>query len=868
MTIWNQIRTIAHWHNDTTPEGAGTAVYNAAGESWDLEAGKSHYFTERGGWVDGYRPKSMRISFTGGSTIQLYVIRKPSGQVVSNKRILSGQKVSLATLTSDLSYMILYTISDETPTITNIAFSDEEYTEPSLEQETWSDINWSGYDWQLHRFADGESDEAVYSMLMEVSDGTPHFIVNTGFDYDYGFPSVYYKYGIKYENGQWTYISKNESDSTFSSSEYDKFIRTDIGYAFEGMVLLNNGVVNAYYDRDGALISGVDIYQNYNIEGPPVNLDQSSVGHDYGWAEWSHHIFEDVSIPYSCITHTAMGKIIVGEVVVYDDGTSQIWYANHYWNDPFTVNWNDNSCMILEDTDPDNAFRWINMISGTDDVIHLLYVHKEGSTYSIKHIKNEVGTWSSPVTLVSKVNINLVIYPGQLAIDSENNLLFMHMAYRDLYTYNGSSWSSERLGITTSLGSPYNDIVLDNRDNLHMLAYSYADSALKRITNENGRWEEKVIASDYSDVTFSSVKFKYDSDNDRFYIGMKGVAEGDVGFIYYGLPTPQIDSTSSASSESQSSSSSADSKSSLSSESSSESSSSRSSESESSSSFSSSADSKSSSSSSESESSLSSSSSADSKSSSSESSSSHSSPSEFSCSTFGGNFATGQTYSATKEDYGGTANYAFETGGVWWVGSPDYGNDWVQIDLDYPKAASLVELYSSNSALTATGFDLYASTTGNFTGEEHLILSESGISFPSPDYMVSFETYLDQQFSSYRFVITDGPQLNMRVVLIKMYECYDVISSSSSESSVSQSSSSDSSSSSIDSKSSSSISSSSYSPISKSSSSLSSSSESSNSFDLVGLYELCENFNVSSSSSSRSESSISGPPDFIDPIEE
>jgi hypothetical protein len=390
--------------------------------------------------------------------------------------------------------------------------------------------------------------------------------------------------------------------------------------------------------------------------------------------------------------------------------------------------------------------------------------------------------------------------------------------------------------------------VIDKRDNFHFIVGSF-DYDIARVTNESGSWETKEIISD---VPFTGnllyTNFKYDAGLDRLYFGFASTAQDDVGFVYFDLTPPTYAPSVSESSVSESSSSSADSKSSESSESSESSSSSDSSESESSSSQS--KDSKSSESTSPSSSLSESSSSADSKSSSSESSSSESSPSAFSCSAYGGNFATGQTYSASDES-GGDAEYAFNVGGYWGIFGEVSYPAWVQIDLDYPKAASLIEIYSVNSALQATNIDVYASNTGNFTGEEHLILSETGITYPSPDYMASFETYIDQRYSSYRFVVPSGPPThNMRIVLIRMYECYDVVSSSSSESSSSKSSSSSNASPSSESSDSSSS--------SLSISSLSLDSQSSESFDLVGLYQLCENFNVSSSGSSYSESSLSG----------
>lgn len=855
MTIWNQIRTISHWHNDDTPEGAGTATYNAASESWTLEAGKPHYLIERGGWVDGYRPKQMKVSFTGGTVPLLYVYRKVGaevGSVVSNKPIQSGQQVSLDGLTTDLMEIIIYSLGDETPTITNIAFSEEIYTEPSLEQETWSNVNWSEYDWQLHEDAVGESDEEVQSVLMEVTDGVPYFIVSTGFDFDYGFPSVYYNYGIKYENSQWTYISKNESAETFGGSGYDKYIETDLGYAFEGMDLLDNGIVNAYYSRD----AGMDAYQDYNVEGPPVDLDQSTVGYDYGWVEWLHHVSGDTTVPYSCITHTNMEKIIVGEVIKYDSGTHQIWYTNHYWNDPFTANYSNSACMLLEDTDASNEFRSIGMVGDSENTLHLLYVHKEGSTQSVKHIKNTDGTWGSPVTLFS-YDRNLAFYQGQLVIDSQDNLHFFHLNgltprnIVDHWIYDGNGWSSERLPITSSPTSFCYDVVIDKRDNFHIIVLS-ENYVIDRITNESGSWERKEVISDCPSHTVSTYgSLKYDSDQDRLYYGLADITtQKDVGFIYLDLTVPTYTpSTSSTSSESESSSSSADSKSSLSSESSSESSSSRSISS-------SSADSKSSYSSSSSESSSSDSSSSSSIDSKSSSSSSHSSESWGDpCVALSSSFASYDakntttsepTYNSDEDSYfgmggSGIGNSAFNYSAADWIwyeasGLDFDGSQFVEVVLAEAKTAVAMRITGPDSQYTKgmTDFDIWASNTGAFAGEEDMIIMVRGLTYSSPDQQFSYNLKNSTAYKYYRVIpwrTQDTNNQYCRFEMIELFECYD--DSSSSESSESSES-------------------------SMSLSSTSIASESSESFGFVGLYELCENFNVSSSSSSHSESSISG----------
>jgi hypothetical protein len=135
---------------------------------------------------------------------------------------------------------------------------------------------------------------------MDVASGVPYFVVTTGYDYAYGFPSVYANYGIKYENGQWTYISKNESTVNSYGEDWDKYIG---GYPADGMVVMNNGVANMYYAETGEIY----VYQNYNMEGPPIGLDQTKVGYDRGWAVWGN---SSVGAIYSSIMHTNMGNHI------------------------------------------------------------------------------------------------------------------------------------------------------------------------------------------------------------------------------------------------------------------------------------------------------------------------------------------------------------------------------------------------------------------------------------------------------------------------------------------------------------------------------------------------------------------------------
>jgi hypothetical protein len=341
MTTWNQIRTNKHWYNDTSDPngegGVGTAVYNVANESWALEAGMTHKFIERNGWVDGYRPKQIRISFINGSAVRVGVYLKGGGIAFTNSLLANSEPANLeliGELTDDIWRILIESYKDETPTVTNIAFSEEAYITPTTEQETWSNVNWSGENWGLHLFSQGETDEKVWSVLMDVASGVPYFVVTTGYDYAYGFPSVYANYGVKYKNGLWDCISKNEIAAKFYGENWDKFISTSRGFPANGMTVMNNGVVNVYYSDVGET-SYLDVYQNYNVEGPPINPDTTSDGLEYGWINWRNYS-DTRQGTYSSIMHTNMGKIIIPFTA---DSKSQIWYMQHYWNDPFTGNW-------------------------------------------------------------------------------------------------------------------------------------------------------------------------------------------------------------------------------------------------------------------------------------------------------------------------------------------------------------------------------------------------------------------------------------------------------------------------------------------------------------------------------------------------
>jgi len=167
-----------------------------------------------------------------------------------------------------------------------------------------------------------------------------------------------------------------------------------------------------------------------------------------------------------------------------------------------------------------------------------------------------------------------------------------------------------------------------------------------------------------------------------------------------------------------------------------------------------------------------------------------------------------------------------------------FGSKWVEAVLSVPKAAIRLRITGPDSQYTKgmTDFDIVASNTGDFTGEEVVLIRVRGITYSAPDQQFSYNIKNSTEYLYYRVVPwkTQDPSLTWqycRFEMIELFECYD--DSSSSESSGSSDSS-----------------------MSMSSTSLDSSS--SESLTFLGLYELCVNTNLSSSSSSWSESSISG----------
>jgi hypothetical protein len=135
-----------------------------------------------------------------------------------------------------------------------------------------------------------------------------------------------------------------------------------------------------------------------------------------------------------------------------------------------------------------------------------------------------------------------------------------------------------------------------------------------------------------------------------------------------------------------------------------------------------------------------------------------------------------------------------------------------------------------------TDFDLIASNTGSFSGEEVVLKRVRGLTITGNDQEFSYDLKNDTAYKYYRIIPRGtnddgaGSYTYCRYNRVELYECYDD-SSSSSESSSSDSS--------------------------ISLSSFSQASVSSQSADFIGLYKLCVNTNVSSSSSSSSESSYS-----------
>jgi hypothetical protein len=264
---------------------------------------------------------------------------------------------------------------------------------------------------------------------------------------------------------------------------------------------------------------------------------------------------------------------------------------------------------------------------------------------------------------------------------------------------------------------------------------------------------------------------------------------------------------------------------------------------------SSSQDSKSSSSESISESS--SSSSADSKSS---SSSSHSSQSwDDPCVALSGSFVSyeGKNTNTTWPKYDSDPDANFGAGGeygslafnditdnVWYESAPmQFGSKWVEAEIETARVAVAIRITGPDSQYDKgmTDFDIVASNTGDYTGEEVVLIRVRGITWSAPDQQFSYNLKNSTAYKFYR-VIPWGQDTTptwqyCRFELMEILECYD--DSSSSESSNSSES-------------------------SMSISSTSVASESSESLDLVALYELCRNTNISSSSSSRSESSLSG----------
>jgi len=840
MTAWIKKITDSSWSGDPPDGSYGTPVYSPASQSWALDLGEKNYFTERGGWVDGYRPKQVKINFTGGYGVSLYIYRKWwngyqwTGIVLSGSGtvVKSGEPFELIGLTSDILAIMVWPLTDESITLTSIAFSEDNYVEPeAIPQDTWSDINWAGMS-----FESEEEARDINNIDMDVANGSPYFMVTSIEEVN---PETYTTFGIKYQNSLWQAISENETDeANYMGSHFVEVLTSS--YPTIRMTTDERGITNFIYRRSG-VYGGIEGRQDFNIDGPPVRGDQTPAQKDYGWAEYSEIESGVTHATFFSITSSPMGGVIIAYTA---NNKSQIKYFRRYWNDPFTSNYTPVGCLLLEDTNPSNEFRDVAVKVDDNDYIHILYRHDEGSTKYLRAIVNKTGTWSSPETLASFAS-NFSINNHQVVVDSLNrvHLFFANTAISprgaiDHYVYSGSSWSkTERIGLSVEYTINSLEAVVDSRDKFHILVNN--GSTPVRITNEDGYWRAKSIVSNEAVSTNNSLR--YDSYSNKLYCGFHDGSD-DVGFITYEPQVSDYSSESSQSSSSDSSSSSADSKSSESSESSSESVSSGSSSSES-------KDSKSSTGSS----SDSSSSSADSKSS---SSSSHSSQSwDDPCVSVSGNIAaysekTGDTTWPKYDDFGYSDTkgglFAFNFSGTgaydyWWLTPQLDGNEWVEVELEntkVPVKITLVGPYNSyNLDYAMTSWDLRGSNTGDFSGEEAVLLRVRGDSFSAGDETHTWNLKNDSSYKYLRIVPlrTQASQTYCRFNICQIHECYDDSSSSLSSESPSISSSSE----------------------STSDSSQSQSSQSSESLALVGLYDLCRNTNISSSSSSVSESSYS-----------
>jgi hypothetical protein len=892
MTDWNQIRTDKHWGSYDNPN-YGDLTYDSGNEHWTPDAGEQAMLRERGDWAAGYRPKQVRINFTGGTCIGINIYKKTNGGFTPTGVgiIRSGEPVEVIEYDGDIWGIGFRARSDESVVITNIAFSEDVYTGEAYAGSLAEEEEWSSFIWNDYIIPTGQYDYKPLIRQIAVYRGDPHFLITNYVNADL-------MYGLKYSNGSWQRISDNSVDSDDidnPSSFIDNYtIYYDYSLSQLGLMVDERGISYVLQYIKDSLTHRVRAYTDFNVESDIVR-SSSGGSFDYGWAEIQEGLVtsnddgDDYLLPdlgswpdegqvakhgeYPSMAIDNNGRLFI-VYTGYD--RTQLRYMAHYWNDPLTGNYLGSvypavqCCLIIEDTtDANHRFSHSIVAVDSNNVIHIIYVHQEGvGVYNFKHVKNEDGVWNSPATITTESDYtNRFLADGQLLVDSNDDLHYFHLDYSfptyllRHYKYSGGSWSLfETINISAKYSVSYNPIrkiIIDKRDKFHVFykgTPSGGGYTVIRLTNESGNWKQKkvVIAQLPSnwgppngDISYTAA---YDYDSDTIFLAGLNINNDEFGFTSFTLSEALEESVSSNSSLSESESSSADSKSSFSSESSSESSESHSSVSESSSSES--KDSKSS----DSSSSESSSSSADSKSS---SLSSHSSQSwDDPCAAWSGSFVSylgknTSDYVWPKYDSDPTAMFDQEGFGsvafngtvsadfLWYETAPmSFGNKWVEAEIEVAKVAVRLRITGPDSQYTKgmTDFDIVASNTGDFTGEEVVLIRVRGITYSTPDQQFSYNIKNSTAYKYYRVIpwrtqdVTPTWQY-CRFELIELFECYD--DSSSSESSISSSS-------------------------SMSISSDSIASPSSESFDLVGLYDLCQNTNVSSSSSSRSESSLSG----------
>jgi len=879
MTNWIQIRTDKDWSNAKSfklgdQSEVGTASYNASEESWTLPASKRYYYlTERGGWADGFVPKQWKVSFDEPLTLRIGINQKvfPPGVVTGYGSFESSgisQPWPRHPFAGDLWYLYIDTENVETK-ITNIAFS---FEDPVFPYE--DDPGFDGSELTQIEESVRELTEPSYTVF----NGVPYYcgIMNTPeptYQDQYG-PTGVYK---KLVNNEWiaaeeSEIYKNLTHSLYGSAIEGYVTDQDLDYYWHSTDVGRELFVISHGDQYKAIytIDSTGIVSNwegsywpddryyYYPEGYPSEQESNFIGHttilDSQNQFWMMYTYS-VAPLYET-------ELRVSRFFHLDDARDQHLSFGY---PPFE------SCLIYKET----GTEWIDypaIVVDSQDVIHIIYMYRAsvGSDAQYRHVYCKDNTWSAPQIAVAS-GAGSVPY---LLVDSQDNVHLIHPSTRDRWVYNGSSWSLAETAIPSfsSSGSYYySNFVMDPWDHIHQVitynrlgAYSeYGEpgySVLAKISNEKGYWTLTRLADMPNEYSTYGSKLICEDDGKLHCFFSLYADTPTTHYISGDVLTSQINnSSSSASVSSESSSSSEESKSSESSVSSESSESSESDSSESSSS--SSIDSKSSSS--ESESSSSSSRSADSKSSSSISSisSEHSSISwGLPCSNWSGAFSncynydaygchhTWPKYDTDSTDYnllpgqGGAAAFNGTLGDMVWLsgaeGPLDFqGEQYVEVEVEVAKAAIGLRITGPDSQYSKgmTDFDLVASNTGDFTGEEVVLKRVRGITWSSPDQQFNYSIKNSTAYKFYRLIPwgTQDTAIQFqycRFERLEIFECYDDSSSSS------------------------------YSPSSESSlseSSFSPASESSESLEFIGVYQLCVNTNLSSSSSSISESSYS-----------